>query len=105
MKESAFLGLVINWSGPKENFTIPTIDIQQWDFFFLISFAIGLYSIQRLFFVIEKGEISEKIVLSQIYSEFKGHVKNLSSVGGMKSIIGFPFGVIRNIPILKKFLK
>ncbi|MFT7160159.1 MAG: MFS family permease [Bacteroidia bacterium] len=99
------LSLVINWSGPEQNFTIPTIDIQQWDFFFLISFGIGLYSIQRLFFVIEKGEISEKIVLAQIYSELKGHMKNLSSVGGMRSVIGFPFGVIRNIPILKKFLK
>lgn len=99
------LSLVINWSGPEKSFTIPTIDIQQWDFFFLISFVIGLYSIQRLFFVIEKGEISEKIVLAQIYSELKGHVKNLSSIGGMRSIIGFPFGVIRNIPILKKFLK
>lgn len=99
------LSLVINWSGPNQSFTIPTIDIQQWDFFFLISFGIGLYSIQRLVFVVEKGEISEKIVLTEIYSELKGHMKNLSNIGGMISVIGFPFGVIRGIPILKKFLR
>ncbi|MFY0600095.1 MAG: MFS transporter [Cyclobacteriaceae bacterium] len=99
------LSIVINWSNAEQSFTIPTIDIQQWDFFFLISFGIGLYSIQRLFFVIEKGEISEKIVLSQIYSEVKGQMKNLTSVGGMRAIIAFPFGVIRNMPILKKTFK
>ena len=99
------LSLVINWSGPAQNITIPTIDIQGWDFFFLLSFLIGLYSIQRLVFVVEKGEISEKIVLEQLYTEFKGRMKNLSSVGGMRSMIAFPFGVIRSVPILKKFMK
>lgn len=99
------LSLTINWSGPNQSFAIPTIDIQQWDFFFLVAFLIGLYSIQRLVFVVEKGEVEEKIVLQQIYSELKSRMKNLSTVGGMRSMIGFPFGILSNIPVLKKYAK
>lgn len=82
------------WTGPKGTMTFPTLNLRQWDFFFLFAFLIGLYSIHRLAKVKEVGEVEEKVIIHELISEARKIMRNFSSVGGLCHAIHFPFSLI-----------
>jgi MFS family permease len=88
---------VLNYKSPAGKFILPTLNLQQWDFFFAIAFVIGLYSIHRLSLIKEEGEVEEKIVINELFAEVTGQVRTLSSVEGLRQMVSFPFSVVRNI--------
>jgi hypothetical protein len=61
------------------------------------SFIIGLYALHRLAMVKEVGEVEEKIVAQELFSEVRTQVRTLSSVDGVKQMISFPIVVLKNI--------
>jgi len=95
------LAWTLKYTSPVRELSLPTLNLQQWDFFFLFAFLVGLYSLRRLAKVKEIGEVEEKIVMNQLFAEVRGQVRILSSVEGLRQMIGFPFTVLRNLGIQK----
>ena len=89
------LSLMLKWTSPGKMLTIQTINFQHWDFFFLFAFLFGLYSIHRLTRVKELGEVEEKIVVSELISEVRRDVANLSTAAGLRQLLTFPFAILR----------
>jgi MFS family permease len=88
------LSLTLNWISPGRELTIQTLNLQQWDFFFFLAFVIGLYSIHRLSSVKEEGEVKEKVLITELMWEVKRSMNNLSTIGGLRRMIQFPFSVV-----------
>ncbi|UCC22470.1 MAG: MFS transporter, partial [Planctomycetota bacterium] len=96
-----FAGRELEWTlrytSPSGEFSLPTLSLQQWDFFFFFAFVIGLYSLHRLAMVREMGEVEEKIVIDELFAEVKGQVRTLSSVEGLRQMVSFPFAMVRSL--------
>lgn len=91
------LSWTLKWTSPGGELTIPTLNLQQWDFFFFLAFLIGLYSIHRLALVKEVGEVDKGIVVRELMGEVRRGMRNLSTVGGLRYMVEFPFSVIRHL--------
>lgn len=92
----------LKYTSPAREFTLPTLNLQQWDFFFALAFLIGLYSIHRLAMVKEAGEVEEKIVVNELFMEVKSQARILSSVEGLRQMLSFPFSAVRNLTTANK---
>lgn len=95
------LAWTLKWTSPRRVLTLPTLNLQQWDFFFFFAFLIGLYSIHRLAMLKEVGEIEEKIVVQELLAEVRRRMIAVSSVGGLRQMVNFPFFVTRRLPIIR----
>jgi MFS family permease len=91
------LSWTLLWKSPAGEFVLPTLNLQQWDFFFMFSFIIGLYSIHKLTSIRETGQIKDKVELSEFLSETRREVRSLSTAGGMRNMFAFPFVVGKKI--------
>jgi hypothetical protein len=91
------LAWTLKYTSPGGEFSLPTLNLQQWDFFFFFAFVIGLYSLHRLAMVKETGEVEEKIVMDELFAEVKGQVRTLSSVDGLRQMVSFPFSIVKTI--------
>ena len=84
------LSLTLNWKSPQTAFAIQTLDFQYWDFFFVFAFLIGMYSIHRLAYVRESGEVEDRIVVQELIAQVSREMRNLSTVGGLRYMLRFP---------------
>jgi hypothetical protein len=91
------LAWTLKYTSPAREFVLPTLNLQQWDFFFALAFIIGLYSMHRLAMVKEIGEVEEKVVAQELLSEVRTQVRILSSVEGIKQMVEMPFTVVKNL--------
>ncbi|NQU62095.1 MAG: MFS transporter [Rhodospirillales bacterium] len=89
------LSLVLQWSGGVADLAIETLNLRHWDFFFLFATLIGVYSIHRLAFVEEEGEVEERIIIDEILISTRQSVKNLSSIAGLRALADFPLAMLR----------
>ncbi len=100
-----FSGRQLEWTlryiSPSGQFSLSTLNLQQWDFFFAIAFVIGLYSIHRLSMIKEAGEVEEKVIVGELVSEVRNQVRILSSVEGLRQMVSFPFSIIRTLGVKK----
>ena len=64
---------------------------------FALAFLVGLYALHRLAMIREEGEVEEKIIARELFSEVSTQVRTLSSVEGIKQMVSFPISVFRNI--------
>jgi len=91
------LSWTLKWTSTGRELVIPTLSLQQWDFFFFLAFLVGLYSIHRLAMVKEIGEVKEDIVVHELVAEVKRGMRNLSTVGGLRYMTQFPFSVVKTV--------
>ncbi|MBC8471460.1 MAG: MFS transporter [Planctomycetes bacterium] len=96
------LDWVLNYKSPAGDFSLPTLNLQQWDFFFVIAFIIGLYSIHRLSLIKEVGEVEGKVVFNELMTEVRSQVRTLSSVEGLRQMVSFPFTIVRDLTVKVK---
>jgi len=89
------LSMTLKWIDPNRALALQTLSLQHWDFFFLLSVLVGLFSLHRLAMVQEVGEIEERIVVHEIVAETRRIVRNLSTVGGLVHMVVFPFAILR----------
>ena len=89
------LAWTLTYTTPTGKLVIPTLDFQQWDFFFFLAFLIGVYSIHRLALVKEAGEVEEKLVLQELIAEVKRPLRNFSTAGELQQLVQFPFSILR----------
>jgi len=95
-----FAGRELSWTlqytSPSGRLSLPTLNLQQWDFFFALAFVIGLYSIHRLSMVKEVGEVEERVVVNELIAEVGSQVRTLSSVEGVRQMVSFPLSMVMN---------
>jgi len=84
------LSLTLNWKSPGTAFAFQTLDFQYWDFFFVFAFLLGIYSIHRLAYVKEAGEVEGRIVVRELIAQVSREMRNLSTVGGLRYMLRFP---------------
>lgn len=100
-----FSGRELEWTlkytSPTGQFSLPTLNLQQWDFFFALAFLIGLYSLHRLAMIKEAGEVEERIVAQELVAEMRSQVRILSSVEGLRQMVSFPFTIIKTLGVKK----
>ncbi len=93
------LAWTLEYTSPGGKFHLPTLNLQQWDFFFALAFLTGLYSLHRLSMVKEAGEVEEKIVTQELVAQVRSQVRILSSIEGLRQMVSFPFSIVRNISV------
>jgi hypothetical protein len=91
------LSWTLTWRSPGKEFALPTLNLQQWDLFFLFAFLIGLYSIHRLATVQEIGAVEEKVLVRELIAESRGLVRNLSTVGGIRHMVQLPVALFKHV--------
>ncbi len=91
------IALNLTYTDQNSAITLSPMNLQSWDFFFLLAFLIGFFSLQLLFRVQEVGQVDEKIVFREFVSEVRMQVRTLSSVESIRSMVSFPIGIIKNL--------
>ena len=80
------LAWTLTWSSANRTISLDVLNIQQWDFLFVLAFLVGLYALHRLSFVREVGEVKEKIVVYELFSVLGREVRDFATVGGLRNI-------------------
>lgn len=81
-------GWFLQFRTPESEFLLMLMNFQHLDFLFLLAFAVGLYSLGRLYRVQEAGEVPREVVVEQLLGEIKRSLREISPVGGLRSTIG-----------------
>ncbi len=88
------LGLQVTWEDPSGLHELLTFRLSHWDFYFLISAALGLYALHRLSLVNEHGEVSRSQVVEELGQRVREGVQNASPVAGLRALVAFPGGAL-----------
>lgn len=99
------LELVGRWMSPDGVFTYLSLNLSNWDFYFLLSALLGVYALHRLGHVHETGEVSREEALRHLAKETRGSIHNLSTVTGLKALTDFPAGLAREIRVRQRFFR
>lgn len=89
------LDLTLGWRGPKGSWTLPTLSLEHWDFFFASAFVLGLYALHRLTAVHEESTSKDRVPLGVLFSDIRQEMRNLSTIGGMRALVLFPLNFVR----------
>ena len=87
------LAWTLQYTHPSGEYTLPTLNLQQWDFFFFLAFLLGLYALSQLRKVKETGEVEENVVIHRLMSRARTQVRTLSSVEGLRHMISVPISL------------
>jgi MFS family permease len=94
--EDKTLSIDLNWHSGEDNILFQTLSIQHWDFFFLLAFVIGLYSLRRLAFVQEDGVVKHKVAVRAMMLDTTRALKGISSVAGLRDACLYPMKMMVN---------
>jgi MFS family permease len=89
------LSLTFNYTSPKTDMVIRTLDFRSWDFFFVLAFLIGIYAMHRLSMVEEEGEVDDQVLRNELVGAIKQPLRSLSSAAGIFQILSFPMRLLR----------
>jgi MFS family permease len=90
------LNVLVHWASAREAHQITVIKFQHWEFLFAISFLLGWYVLHALSRIDEGKEHSERQVIQQFVEEASRSISQLSPIEGLKSVVLFPFGRMRD---------
>jgi MFS family permease len=86
------LELELRWTSPAGVEELVGFAVTHWEFFFLLSALMGLYTLHRLASVEEAGAVERREVVQHIWSSARRSLRNISSVAGLRFAVGFPGG-------------
>lgn len=89
------LSLTFQWASPGAVQQLTVLQFRQWEFLFAISFALGFYVLHRLSRIREGEEHSERAVVQQFVIEAVRSLDQLSSIEGLRTVMLFPLGLLR----------
>ncbi|MBO6948392.1 MAG: MFS transporter [Rhodospirillales bacterium] len=88
------LSLLLRWDSGDHDVTFETISLEHWDFYFVMAALIGLYSLHRLAMVREEGEIDQRAVITEVFTDARRTIRNISSIAGLRVVAEFPFSLL-----------
>ncbi len=90
------LNVYVHWASASASQQITVVRLQHWEFLFGISFLLGWYVLHALSRIDEGKEHSERQVMQQFVEEASRSISQLSPIEGLKSVLLFPFGRLRD---------
>ena len=84
------LSLELQWTSPQGVNELIGLSFSHWEFFFLLSAAMGLYTLHRLSVVKEAGTVPPRELVQLAWSSARRAVRNASSVAGLMVAVAFP---------------
>ncbi len=90
------LNVLVHWASASASHQITVIKFQHWEFLFAISFLLGWYVLHALSRIDEGREHSERQVIQQFVEEASRSISQLSPIEGLKNVVLFPFGRMRD---------
>lgn len=90
------LNVLVHWASASASHQIIVVKFQHWEFLFAISFLLGWYVLHALSRIDEGSEHSERQVIQQFVEEASRSISQLSPIEGLKSVVLFPFGRLRD---------
>ena len=92
------VSLVFTWIGPTRSIQLSTFNLLGFDFLFVITFILGIFTLIILRALREDGEASREIVVNALIAPMQHAVRPMSSVPGLNFLSQFPYGILRRIP-------
>ncbi|MFW9850667.1 MAG: MFS transporter, partial [Candidatus Thorarchaeota archaeon] len=91
------LEFALTWYGLNNEVIVflPAYRISGLDFVFILSVLVGIYSLHRLAYVKEIGEVEERIVLDAILAGTRRNVRTLTTIDGLRQTFQVPLTDIR----------
>ena len=99
------LTLAIRWVSHEsagKPLEIPAFNLRGLDFLFVGAFIFGQYALHRLLAVKEEGEVEERIVMTELYSQVRKAVRHVSNVAGLRQLTYFPFEYLKDHSLEKR---
>ncbi len=90
------LSVFIHWAAPTKAHEIIVMSFRHWEFLFGLSFVCGWYVLHALSRISEGREHSERVVIQEFVAEASRSLAQLSPIDGLKSVILFPIGRLRD---------
>ena len=87
-----------NWISPARALEFPALSLTGYDFLFVISFLLGLASLNLLVALREEGEVPRNIALSELTAGAAPMARAESSVPGFNTISAFSVGNLKRVP-------
>jgi MFS family permease len=98
------LELLLRWTSPDGALMLP-LTLSHWDFYFLLTGAMGLYAIHRLTLVAEEGEIERSALVLHMVATTRRAIRNASSVVGLRAATNLPTNLLRDARLRARFLR
>jgi len=96
------LTVSVLWKNPSGIYPLLPLQFTNWDFYFLIAAAFGLYALHRLTLVREEGTVENRLMVQEVLLEARRAVVNLSPVAGLRQAIAFPAASMVGLPHLRR---
>jgi MFS family permease len=81
------LTFAFHWASGAGVSDFVVLKLKHWDFFFVLSFAVGLLALNRLRRIREAGEGREKLVVLRLMFEARRSVLALASLGFVRTVV------------------
>lgn len=85
------LELRLEWRSPAGVLDVSLV-ATHWEFFFLLSALIGLYTLHRLSVIEEAGAVERGEIVQQMWTATRRSVRGMSPVAGLRLSLSFPGG-------------
>lgn len=96
------LSILFRWNSGDHDATFETINLEHWDFYFVMAAIIGLFSLHRLAMVREEGTIDQRAVLNEVFTDVRRTIRNISSIAGLRVAAEFPFHLLQRVKLRRK---
>jgi MFS family permease len=84
------LKLSLEWTSPSGTDELFGFAFTHWEFFFLLSALLGLYTLHRLTTIDEPGSVEGREVVGHVWTSARRTLRNASSVAGLRMGVAFP---------------
>ena len=92
------LTIDLGWMSPDGALNLQALSLGGFDFLFVITFAVGLLSLNLLVALREEGELPRQMALSELTSRIEPLARSVSSVPGLGAASAFSYGYLKRVP-------
>ena len=84
------LSFDLRWTSPEGVAEVVAVSFSWWQFYFLISAAIGSFALMRLSSIREEGAVQPREMLLHVLNTARRNIRNASPVAGLRAGVAFP---------------
>src|SRR3990170_8318152 len=92
------LALDLTWADSTQTINLGVINLTGFDFLFVLTFIIGLITLNMLAALREDGEAGREVVLDELRAQTRSALQSVSSVTGPSFINMFPVSFLSRVP-------
>jgi MFS family permease len=84
------LSFDLTWTSPDGVAEVVALSFSWWQFYFLISAAMGVFALLRLSAVTEQGAVEPREMIVHVLNSARRGIRNASPVAGLRASVAFP---------------